>query len=45
MMKLALAEPPTSPEKDQVRALLGEMLEAANAHDTDRFIAHESLVR
>ena len=33
------ASPPAPPAQEQVRALLGEMLLSANAHDTDRFMA------
>ena len=39
MLNSAVAEPTAPAAKDELRALLGEMLEAANKHDTDRFMA------
>lgn len=39
MLHSAVAEPTARAAKDELRALLGEMLEAANKHDTDRFMS------
>ena len=39
MMNSAQADPAARQEGKQVRALLNEMLDAANAHDTDRFMS------
>ena len=38
-MGTAFSESPVPSVQDQLRSLLGEMIQAANAHDTDRFMS------